>query len=78
MEAKEEQLIQTLIDGDSELRRCYEEHVVLERRLAELREKPHLSTEEEMEQKLVQKRKLAGKDRIMEILAGHRRREAFR
>jgi hypothetical protein len=78
MEAREEELIRTLIDGNPELRKFYEEHVALERRLAELREKPRLSAEEEIEKKRIQKKKLAGKDRIMEILANHRQRENMR
>ncbi len=72
MEAKEEALIRSLIDTDSELRRYYEEHVELKRQLEDLRQKPYLTEEEEIEQKRIQKQKLAGKDRIMEILARHR------
>jgi uncharacterized protein YdcH (DUF465 family) len=76
MEAKEEALIRSLIDTEPELRRHYEEHVELERRLADLRQKPHLTNEEEIEQKRIQKQKLAGKDRIMEILARYRQAAA--
>ena len=72
MEAKEEALIRSLIDTDSELRRYYEEHVELKRQLEDLRQKLYLTEEEEIEQKRIQKQKLAGKDRIMEILARHR------
>ncbi|TMA55935.1 MAG: DUF465 domain-containing protein [Deltaproteobacteria bacterium] len=72
MEAKEEALIRSLIDTDSELRRYYEEHVELKRQLEDLRQKPYLTEEEEIEQKRIQKQKLAGKDRIMEILSRHR------
>ena len=72
MEAKEEALIRSLIDTDSELRRYYEEHVELKRQLEDLRQKPFLTEEEEIEQKRIQKQKLAGKDRIMEILSRHR------
>lgn len=72
MEVKEEALIHSLIDTEPELRRHYEEHLELERRLADLRQKPYLTTEEEIEQKRIQKQKLAGKDRMMEILARHR------
>lgn len=72
MEAKEEALIRSLMETDPELRRHYEEHLELERRLADLRQKPFLTTEEEIEQKRIQKQKLAGKDRMMEILARHR------
>jgi len=72
MEAKEEALIRSLIDTDPELRWYYEEHVELKRQLEDLRQKPYLTEEEEIEQKRIQKQKLAGKDRIMEILARHR------
>jgi uncharacterized protein YdcH (DUF465 family) len=76
MEAKEEALIRSLADTDPELRRRYEEHVELKKRLEDLRQKPFLTEEEEIEQKRIQKQKLAGKDRIMEILARHRQAAA--
>lgn len=72
MEKHEEELIHTLLDRDAELRRYYEEHLELERQLAELRQKPYLTPAEEMEQKRIQKVKLAGKDRIMEIVRRYR------
>jgi uncharacterized protein YdcH (DUF465 family) len=76
MEAKEEALIRSLVNTDPELRRHYEEHVELKKRLEDLRQKPFLTEEEEIEQKRIQKQKLAGKDRIMEILARHRQAAA--
>jgi len=72
METKDETLIHSLIDQDPELRRYYEEHVALERQLTDLQQRAHLTPEEEVEKKRIQKLKLAGKDRIMEILARHR------
>ena len=72
METKDEALIHSLIDRDPELRRYYEEHVALERQLTDLQQRAHLTPEEEVEKKRIQKLKLAGKDRIMEILARHR------
>jgi uncharacterized protein YdcH (DUF465 family) len=76
MEVREEALIRSLIDTNPELRRHYEEHVELKRRLEDLRQKPYLTEEEEVEQKRIQKQKLAGKDRMMEILARHRQAAA--
>jgi uncharacterized protein YdcH (DUF465 family) len=76
MEVKEEALIHSLMDTDLELRRHYEEHMELERQLADLRQKPYLTEEEEVKQKRIQKQKLAGKDRMMEILARHRQAAA--
>ena len=76
MDVKEEELIRSLLATDPELRRHYEEHAQLKQRLQELRTKPFLTEEEEVEEKTIQKQKLAGKDRIMEILARHKRQAA--
>ena len=72
MEAREDALIRSLLDKEPELRRHYEEHTQLKQRLRELRRKSFLSEEEEIEEKTIQKQKLAGKDRMMEILARHK------
>ena len=72
MEKKDEELIRSLLEREPELKRYYEEHVDLERRLAVYQQKLHLTTEEEIEKKRLQKLKLAGKDKMMEILARHR------
>jgi len=72
MEKKDEELIQTLIPHDEELKRFYEEHVLLESQLADLNRKLYLTPEQDLEKKQLQKRKLSGKDRIMQILEKHR------
>jgi len=72
MEKHEEELIHSLMDGDPELRRFYHEHLELERQLAALQHKHYLTPEEQLEKKRIQKVKLAGKDRIMEILGRYR------
>ena len=72
MEAKDEQLILSLVDRDRDLKRFYEEHVELEKRLAQIDHKGFLNQEEEIERKRLQKVKLAGKDRMMEILNKYR------
>jgi len=72
MEAKDEQLILSLVDRDPELKRYYDEHVQLEKQLAQLNHKGFLNADEEVERKRLQKVKLAGKDRIMEILHRYR------
>ncbi len=72
MEKHEEEMIRSLIDRDEELRRCYEEHVELEKQLATLQHKHFLTPEEELERKRIQKVKLAGKDRMMEILGRYK------
>ena len=72
MEEKDEALIRSLFEREPELRRYYEEHVDLERRLGAFQQKVYLSPDEELEKRRLQKLKLAGKDRIMEILSRHR------
>ncbi len=72
MEKKDEELIQSLMVSDPELKRYYEEHLELERQLAEFNRKLYLTPEQEIEKKALQKKKLNGKDRIMEILEKYR------
>jgi uncharacterized protein len=72
MENREEQAIVSLIDKDPELKKYYEEHQELEKKLSEFQHKHHLSPTEEIEMKRIQKLKLAGKDKIMEILGKYR------
>ena len=72
MEKNDEQLILSLIDEDAELKRYYDEHLDLERQIAGFQQKVYLTPNEEFEKKRLQKLKLAGKDKIMEILARYR------
>jgi len=72
MEKKDEELIKTLLEREPDLRRYYEEHVDLERQLDSFQQKLYLTPDEEVEKKRLQKRKLAGKDKIMEILSRYR------
>ena len=72
MEKKDEELIQSLLEREPELRRYYEEHLDLERRLGSFQQKLYLTPDEELEKKRLQKLKLAGKDKIMQILARYR------
>ena len=68
MERRDEELILQHLSHDQELRTIYEEHQTLKRRLEEYRHKVYLTNEEELEEKRIQKLKLASKDRMMEIL----------
>lgn len=69
MEDYERARIASLIPHNDELRKLWQEHLAFEQRIGELARLPHLTPEEELERKELQKRKLAGKDRIAEILA---------
>jgi hypothetical protein len=72
MENHEEQTIVSLLDREPELKKFYDEHLELEKKLAEFQHKHHLSPDEEVEMKRIQKLKLIGKDRMMEIVGRHR------
>jgi uncharacterized protein len=76
MEVKEEQAIVSLLDRDPELKKFYEEHREFEKKLAEYQHKHYLTPDEEVEMKKIQKLKLVGKDRMMEILERHRHGDA--
>ena len=66
------QAIVSLLDKDPELKKYYDEHQDFEKQLAALQHKGHLSADEEIEMKRIQKLKLVGKDKMMEILGKHR------
>lgn len=74
MDRREEELIISLLDKDPELRRYYEEHLELEKKLVNYQDKSYLTPAEQMEKKRLQKLKLVGKDRMMEILGKYRQR----
>ena len=69
MEEKERLLIIKLSEQDPELKKLWEEHIEYESTLKHLEKKGHLSPEEEVEKKKIQKLKLAGKDKMFGILA---------
>ncbi|MDO8433657.1 MAG: hypothetical protein Q7S58_14725 [Candidatus Binatus sp.] len=68
MEQREEEIIRRHLDQDQELKSLYTEHQGLKRKLEEFRHKHYLTTEEAIEEKRIQKLKLASKDRMMAIL----------
>ena len=72
MEKRDKLLIEKHITHDGELKKFVEEHVLFEKQLDELNEKVYLTPDEEMRQKELKKLKLAGRDRIEEILKKYR------
>lgn len=72
MDKRDEELIRSLLPNNEELRQHYEEHLEFEKQLDELNRKLYLTPEQDFHRKDLQKRKLAGKDKIMEILQRHR------
>ena len=72
MEKKDEELIDQLIPENEELRKLVTEHKEFESQLEELKKRLYLSDEENREKKRIQKLKLAGRDRIEQILREYR------
>ncbi len=68
MDKGDEELIRSLLDEDFELRKHYREHENLDRQIDRLNGKAHLTPAEEAERKRLQKLKLAGRDRMVDIL----------
>jgi uncharacterized protein YdcH (DUF465 family) len=77
MEKQDLDLIDQLMDRDPELKRYVEEHRDYEKQLDEFNRRPYLTTAETIERKRLQKLKLAGRDRIEQILAQHRQKESL-
>jgi hypothetical protein len=75
MEERDEKLIARLIKDSKTLREYVEQHQEYEKQLEEYNKRIHLTTEESLERKRIQKLKLAGRDKIERILAEHRRIE---
>jgi hypothetical protein len=75
MEKRDEELIAKWLDRDPELKRYVEEHRDLERVLEGFNRRPYLTAQESLERKRLQKLKLAGRDRIEQILAKYRQKE---
>ena len=75
MEERDLALIRTWVDQDQELKQRMAEHEEFERRLEEFNRRPYLTAEETLERKRLQKLKLAGRDRIEQILAKYRSKE---
>jgi uncharacterized protein YdcH (DUF465 family) len=75
MEKIDLELIEKIRDQDPELKKVWDEHHEYERLLEEFNRRPYLTAAEAMERKRLQKMKLAGRDKMEEILARYRRKE---
>ena len=75
MEKRDEELIQQLLSKNEELQTLMKEHEDFETKLDELKKRLYLSGEENQERKRLQKLKLAGRDRIEQILRDYRAKE---
>ncbi len=73
MEARDLDLIAEWKEKDPELKALWEEHLKLEEELEDLGKRIYLSTEEQMQQKALKKKKLQGRTQIERILIGIRK-----
>ncbi len=68
MKDKEEDLIERLIKENDQFRKAKELHSELARQLDEMEQKPYLTPQDEIDIKVLKKRKLASKDQMEKIL----------
>ena len=67
---------QMLSDADPEFRQLAEEHRRCDNRLTELTTKPDITTDEELEEKMLKKRKLRLKDQMAERIRSYESQHA--
>jgi uncharacterized protein YdcH (DUF465 family) len=72
MVTKEEQLVERLMKENEDFLKAKQAHAQLARQLEELEKKPFLTPQDEMEIKILKKKKLAFKDQIERILIQYR------
>ena len=72
MKVKEEELIGRLLRENDEFRKAKELHSELARQLDEMERKPYLTPQDEIDIKVLKKKKLASKDQMEKILLQHR------
>ena len=72
MAVKEDELIERLIRENEDFLKAKQVHTQLSRQLEELENKPFLTPQDEMEIKILKKKKLASKDQMEKILMQYR------
>jgi len=72
MKSKEEELIEKLMGENEEFRNAKDTHSQLARQLDEMERKPYLTPQDEIEIKILKKKKLASKDQMERILMQYR------
>jgi len=72
MENRDRELIQKVLRTNIELKRLYQEHMVLEEKLNRFEKRTFLLPIEELEARSLKKKKLHGVDKMMSIISNHR------
>lgn len=75
MEQRDLELIKKHKNSDNQLGKLYNEHVDFEKQLDQYNNKSYLTANDEMQRKMLQKKKLLGRDQIETILAKYRKTE---
>jgi len=70
---KEQEIAEILLKENEEYKKLGDEHKGLKDALAEIDKKVHLTAEEEVERKRIQKLKLVKKDRMAEIIRDYKK-----
>jgi uncharacterized protein len=72
MKVKEDELIEKLMIENEEFRKAKQTHLDLAKKLDEMENKPYLTPQDEVEIKILKKKKLAYKDQMERVLLQHR------
>jgi uncharacterized protein len=72
MKVKEDELIERLMNENEEFRKAKQTHSELANKLDEMENKPYLTPQDEVEIKILKKKKLAYKDQMEKVLLQHR------
>lgn len=71
MEKRDHEMISKMQLSNFELKRLYQEHIDIERRLSKFETRSFLTPIEQVELKRLKRKKLRGVDRMMSILSSH-------
>ena len=71
MNDKDKDLIKKVLHSNIKLKRLYRQHLDMEEKLESLSHRSFLTNEEQMEAKLLKKKKLYAKDQMMNLLSGY-------
>ncbi|ABB38966.2 hypothetical protein Dde_2169 [Oleidesulfovibrio alaskensis G20] len=75
METRDLELLEKLSSRDPELKALWEDHVLYEKQIEKLDNKPFLTPSEQTHVKELKKQKLEGKTKLLTILESYRSKE---
>jgi uncharacterized protein YdcH (DUF465 family) len=71
MNDSEKDLVLKVSQSNAQLRRLYTQHLNIDKKLSDYKNRNFLTNDEQMEAKLLKKQKLYKKDQMMELLASN-------